>query len=360
MRNAVRKIFLPGLLVLALCLIGAELALRLVAVMPSEGAGMRSDRQIGFRAMPGIQGSNGLTTNAAGFNDREPPLSQVRIAFVGDSFTFGILPFAQVFPEQVALLLNSGAGYPVANLGIAGAGPKEYRRVIEHEVPSLQPEWVVVTIFIGNDILQAHNDYETIVFLGQLKMLPRPSLISWHLEDYFLFRLSRATWRQISNMSGLTPCANPAVAERFYPRLSPLLAETYGHELMFYRPSYERLVKQSSDHLINHVIEMGRKIREMGSKPLFVVAPSELQLNPALRRAIVQCHGVAMEDFVFGKPQQWLTESLARHGIPFLDLLPHFSKLDPETLYQSGDLHWNALGNQLAAAQIAQYIKARK
>ncbi len=52
-----------------------------------------------------------------------------------------------------------------------------------------------------------------------------------------------------------------------------------------------------------------------------------------------------------------LREHLEAQAIPFVDLTDAFRRATAaETLYLERDTHWNAAGNRLAAAVLAQYL----
>jgi hypothetical protein len=58
------------------------------------------------------------------------------------------------------------------------------------------------------------------------------------------------------------------------------------------------------------------------------------------------------------QPNRALAAELAHDGIPMLDLLPVF-RAGTETgrLYKPQDTHWNIAGNELAARQIAAFVR---
>ena len=64
--------------------------------------------------------------------------------------------------------------FRVVNLGVPSTGPQEYLAMIRRRALPMRPEWVVVTLFVGNDIRQAHPDYRTLVYLGGARHLHHP------------------------------------------------------------------------------------------------------------------------------------------------------------------------------------------
>ena len=124
---------------------------------------------------------------------------RLKAAFIGDSFTFGALPYKEVFPNLVANLQGGRDEFPIINLGIASIGLKEYLRIAASRLPDLKPKFVVVTLYMGNDIHQSHPDLQTLLFFGQVKLLPDPWRFS--VESYLWWAFSRfikivANWTQ--------------------------------------------------------------------------------------------------------------------------------------------------------------------
>lgn len=349
------RVVLQSGLVLLLCLIAAELALRIATLLPLEGNGFRKDSILGFRSLPLQRSPTGLIVNSLGFNDRESPPVEAKAVFIGDSFTFGLFHYSEVFPHQVAKLMGGEATFPVASLGIPGAGPKEYRRVIANELPRFRPEHVIVTLFVGNDVLQADPDYETILYAGELLLLPAPWSLGGSWFDYYLPRVLRMTFRRLKLEA--FPCDDPARLEAINQRVTPYLSRVYNAEMPLYAPRYDKRMQRAADGLVAETAAMVAAIRSMGAKPLVVIAPSELQLNPKLRQTIGSCYDGLGAGYDFDKPQSWLTEALRAAGIPYLDLMPAFRNHPPESLYEVRDTHWNVAGNQLVAEAIARRLR---
>ncbi len=158
---------------LALVLLLAEAALRLsgdrpglLATAPAEYVPLKTvdhlevdpafytDGTGTFRARLGRVAWDPLVViNDDGFRSRpfEPAPPGVRsVFFIGDSFTWGgsAKPLTEAFPDLVAR-----AGWHVWNGGIPGADPDQYALVARRFVARLHPDVVVVTFFMGNDVM---------------------------------------------------------------------------------------------------------------------------------------------------------------------------------------------------------------
>jgi lysophospholipase L1-like esterase len=96
--------------------------------------------------------------NSLGFRDHEfgPKAARLRIAALGDSFTFGWgVDLKESWPKVIEGNLRAdGLEVEVANLGVPGGGPAAYAAIAERAVPALRPDLVVVGILQGDDLAQ--------------------------------------------------------------------------------------------------------------------------------------------------------------------------------------------------------------
>ncbi len=73
-----------------------------------------------------------------------------KVMLIGDSFTFGQSAFdlSNSFADQ--LLAD---GFLVYNLGIPGADPAQYLAIAKKYLPILKPDFVIINVYAGNDII---------------------------------------------------------------------------------------------------------------------------------------------------------------------------------------------------------------
>jgi len=144
-----------------LLLVAGEYLLRLrvpaCGVTPfrlSEVPGLSSELRPGFTTLyKGFQ----VSLNSHGFRGGEFPPRQegvLRVALVGDSFTFGS---AVAVPNTLAArleaaLIEGGTPAQVLNLGVPGYTAGNVAAVVEHKALALEPD-VVVYVFYANDVL---------------------------------------------------------------------------------------------------------------------------------------------------------------------------------------------------------------
>jgi lysophospholipase L1-like esterase len=100
-----------------------------------------------------------IETNSAGMRDREPlpeGPGVVRIAAIGDSFTFGWgVHSHQAYPNVVEQLLNedapAGVEYDVLNFGVSGYSTRDEAVVMENKVARWEPSLITLG-YVLNDI----------------------------------------------------------------------------------------------------------------------------------------------------------------------------------------------------------------
>ncbi len=107
-----------------------------------------------FRARPGpLPWDPALVIHDDGFRGHPfvpAPEGRRSVFFVGDSFAWGASarPLTESFPDLV-----ERAGWHVWNGGMPGAEPDQYLAVAQRFLPVTRPEAVVVTFYMGNDVM---------------------------------------------------------------------------------------------------------------------------------------------------------------------------------------------------------------
>ena len=241
-----------------LCVLGVlELALPYFVTL--EKVSLVYDPILGFRGRPNLEmvhtrEMKGLSrivkTNRFGFHDTEPSFFKKadakRVVFVGDSFVEAYqVDIADNFCRLTERVLEtshvSGQQIETLNHGVHGYGLGSYALYIKNYVMDWQPDAVVLSIFMGNDL---HDNYAPLASSavprydwqeGQLHHLPAPdySLKMW-LRDHVLARstLVRFVWRrvfannmklmQVARLGGLV--STPQMVEESLPQLQGMTA----------------------------------------------------------------------------------------------------------------------------------------
>ena len=95
--------------------------------------------------------------NSLGFNDTEfateKAPSTFRIVALGDSFAFGVVPYRYNYLTLLEDMLKvRNPGVDVFNMGIPATSPYHYVDLLFKEGLAFQPDGVIVSLFVGNDL----------------------------------------------------------------------------------------------------------------------------------------------------------------------------------------------------------------
>jgi len=323
-----------------------------------------------FRCDPG-QVRFGFACNSRGFYDtefyrNEPGDDGPLIVAIGDSFNVGTVPHAWHFTS----ICEELTGARIYNMGVPGIGPPEYLSLLVDEALPMDPDLILIGVFIGNDL--DIDEY--------LADLPDAALRSWFQRDQVLLsvipeRMSRiAVERLRAERRGAdvgTVQGERSVVESMdrdeaaaaFPWLTDTgLEEATLSEDAFYRLETERAlatcaqVPPSFDVFCEAMLAARRAA---GDTPVHVMLiPDEFQVEDDLWMRVTESAGRELDR---NRPQDLLTAWLGQQGIPYLDLLPVLRRVDPQPdgrrhLYHALDTHFNARGNQVTAEALAEFL----
>jgi len=310
----------------------------------------------------------GFPCNSRGYYDqeffqaietRDAPL----LISIGDSFNVGAVPHALHYTT----VLEKLTGGTVYNMGVAGIGPPEYASLVALEAAPLQPDGILISIFVGNDL-------DVIDIRAEQ---PDPLLRSWWQSDQvFLFVLPQRIARirqererlvNITQVRGefsqITEQDETALAAASPWTADPRLEESSLSEAAFMRLEGARALTactatpESLALVYRSILDAKRAA---GDIPLYVLLiPDEFQVEDELWNAVSQQFDRPVQR---DRPQMILTAWLEQQNIPYLDLLPLMRSVAPmedgrRHLYHLRDTHWNARGNRIAAESLADFLK---
>ena len=333
-------------------LIAAECVLRLTMSMTWSSATFVNDPDLGFRMRAGVD-ANGESTNSRGYNDADHAMAKpdgtVRVAFVGDSYVFGVGPRASNATAVVQNLADAaGARIEVLNMGLPGAGPRNYVGILRKDAADAQVDLAVVVLFLGNDLIQAHPDFDTRIWLGDVRaVLVRPWAIGPSSDYVSVYRLVRNTARVLH--------------ERFVAHEGTYSQSTFEdvewqRAVVFAQPP-SAFVRTAYAGLIDAVRAMQAVARERNISLAIVVAPDQIQVERSLRDEVASRFGADLRDYDFEAVSDRLVRDVAAQGIPTLDLLPVLRHAaESESLFALRDTHWNAAGNAVAGAAMWRFV----
>lgn len=351
--------------------VGLELGLRAWAslrpsVLNSRVGAAPRERIARFRYAPG-EVRFGFPFNSRGYYDVEPAPRRAgderrRIVAIGDSFHVGMVPHAWHFTTICEELLDAR----IDCLGVPGIGPPEYVSLLVEEGLPLEPDEILLSVFVGNDLNVA----------DVLADLPDPGLRAWFQRDQVLLFVLPARWARLRRERGrpgvrdaeslvASPSARASRAEtaRAFPWVAdPALEEPSYSEETFLAIEATRALDvcvgtPPAFELFCRSMLAAR--RAAGDLPLRVLLiPDEFQVDDALWQRVRERAGRELER---DAPQRLVTSWLAEQGIPYLDLLPVLRRIPPAPdgrrhLYHLRDTHFNARGNEVTARALADFL----
>jgi len=277
-----------------------------------EARGMGLHRVYGWRMVPGVARSGPMwgaerpaATNARGWRDRDhadaPEPGVLRIAVLGDSFTFGVgVDDGERYTDR---LEEQHAGVEVLNFGVNGYGTDQQLCVLREEALARGPGVVVCQTYLGNDLEDIQHSFR--------HRWPKPHFT---LEGGDLVehppRVSARIWLRSTLYLGEAACV---LLERIGRRPGDVVEDVGDPESLY----------------VALVVEM-RRMAEAAGADLVVLLVPEHRPDP-------EQHGR-------------IASALAREGIHCIDLRPTFEGHDGAELFNPPPVaHWNAAGHRLVA-----------
>ena len=374
-----------ALAAVVVALIVLELGARLLPT-PYDGSSNVADTssdQTGWRGKPFYTTTvatgdlvRDLALNSAGMHDTEHSLAKpddtFRILILGDSFVQAVqvaeTETAQQVLEDRLNELGDSRRYEVISAGVGGWGTGQELLYYRTEGRHYQPDLVLLMFFLGNDVKD--NLPSRGVTVDGLN----------HYTPYFVFNNGKLDIEPWYYAPGLEPAMGPTLpgwkawnnllgrvyqSSRLYAQLEPLVAvEPINASMLdFYLGQSETF-----DYALALTLALVKQLRievEQDSAQFGVVliSPVDLiefsQLDPAARAKIYKRLPGMRRAEVIDPPNQQFVEQFSQAGIAVLDLFPSFADRvvqTSETLYFTGDKHWNVAGNRLAGETIYRWL----
>jgi lysophospholipase L1-like esterase len=362
LRRLLARLLLLGVSA-AVSLLIAELAIRLVRPQPvlvvSKGL-YAPDPPRRYRLQPGFQGTitnrveydTPVSINREGLRGPEIEPRQpgtFRILALGDSFTFGVgASQEETYPAQLQEILRSrGTDAQVLNAGAPGFGVPDAVAWYRRWGRPLDPDAVVLAVFVGNDLQDAAPGTPKAVAVDGALMIQgekRRSLSRWLYYHSHLYALLKGS-------------ALGGAARRALGLPEPLDVRQLRQEMELY--SKERLpteIREGAAATEKAVAELARSAG--GTRILAVIVPSLIQVDPARWEASLERFGLDPSRYDRRRPNELFRGIFGRHGFSILDLTEPFA----ETVGRGGriylpiDQHLTPAGYRLMAERVAAEI----
>ena len=298
-----------------------------------------------FRGKPHADDWN-FKLNSRGFKDIEfgpREAGTLRVVAIGDSFTFGVVPYQYNFLTLLDDELDDDAGeVEILNMGIPAVGPPVYLSLLVDEGMALDPDLVLLSLYVGNDFHESHPRDEkralyTYSYLASLAM--------------YLTRIRPQFEGVVPHGAGFYLDHIPTLSEGAHLNM----ARNRGFLFLEGHPQFLRL----ADEALSYLTQIQALCDQRGVPLLVVIIPDELQVDRSLRRRVQRGWNLAQQQrWRDDQPNTLLAARFAKAGIDSVDLLEPFrAESASGSLYRPRDSHWNIPGNRLAADQLLPRLR---
>lgn len=300
-----------------------------------------------FRGQPYINDYSDFHLNSRGFKDKEFADKQenvYRIIGIGDSFTFGVVPYRYNYLTLLGSQLREDHyNVEVLNMGIPSIGPIEYLSLFVNEGLELKPDMLLLMFYIGNDFNDCHR----------VKKLYEYSYVTTFIN----YLITLGTKYEGNNINGAGDYYNdnPTIEKEAYLKIME------GRFFIYFKGN-ETFLKLN-DAALHYLAAINDICVKKHIKFIVVIAPDEFQINDSLQAEVFKSFYPKLDKqkWDITLPTKLLTEGLDELGIKYINLYPYFKENSSERLYKPQDSHWNIAGNQLSAniiqAHISRYLK---
>lgn len=316
-----------------------------------------NDPAIGYRLKPGArvqfataEFDTGIAINGSGVRDDEEigpkGADERRILLLGDSLVLSVqVPFRQTFGELLERRLNAGGApyrYRVINAGVQGYGPVEELLFFRSIAPSIRPDVVIETLFVGNDADEA------VASEARLAGPERPA--SDALRDSLATRLRRLVRRSM-------------VLQTF--RLRAVAAtERFSYALAPPEPPLQSYAAHPAPRIAHGLVVTRRAVAQIaaeasaaGARTAIVLMPARFQVDDAdygrLRDAVSQAGGALVRDAATAR----FNDALADLSVPRFDALPALRRAlpGPDVFFQQ-TVHLTPRGHEVVAEALQRFL----
>jgi hypothetical protein len=358
---------------LLFCILGCEAFLRVypvAAIQEPETLGLFVDNPNGtgsYRVKPNLNINTrvgdtviSISTNSRGMRWREVsydnPLNKERIAFVGDSFTFGLWAdkventFVGIFESSI-----DKQRYEVLNFGVGGYGLWDINLQIKEEVLPFKPDFLFLIFFNGNDFRDTYlsaNKFKIVEGVAKFDTLNYNALIPQEfrkdenktatevfniLESFRLYNLLVVFFENVIHALG-------------DEKRSFIVSENFGAYTFWSKINYPDVAIKAVNKSLDILEEIWRTCLENNIKLIVVTIPFEEQ---------VYAKEETGSNYDIRLPQSYIEEFSERHFIPYLDLLPilrsHVLASDMK-VYLDRDIHFNNNGHRIIGTTLASFF----
>lgn len=317
------------------------------------------DEATQYRLTPGFHGiaktteyATDIRINASGLRedlDYGPKQKDLfRILAIGDSFTMGVgVEAPQAYMKLQEQLAPAHTGrYEVINGGVPGYSPGQSLAYLEKRGVALQPDLVVLSLFVGNDIIESYRQLPFYVVDGYLTNgLPQQGVLPPSVKLY------------LQGNSHLYQLVWPLIARVLHPAHAGEVGATAQDD---FRAMYSDADDARSSAVWKaveaRIARFESLARAHGFAPVVAIVPEHKQVDAKLwTRAM----NAADKQYAYRPeaPGVRIAELCRQHKIPAIDLLDGIRNAGAtEPLYFDVDGHFTVAGNAVAARVLSSFL----
>lgn len=296
-----------------------------------------------YRAKPYASDYYGFKLNSRGFKDREFTEKNkkiYRIIGIGDSFTFGVVPYKYNYLTLLeSQLKEDNYNVEVLNMGIPMICPKDYLALFVREGLDLKPNMLLLTFYVGNDFTDCYRRKKNIFDYSYVASLIK-----------YLVTLETKYKGYNINGPGKYYNDSPTIEKEAYLKLME------QRSFMYFRG--DKTIAKLDNSALHYLSLINAICKRKHIDFIVVIAPDEFQINDVLQEEVIKAiyPELNREKWDITLPIKMLTDGLGGLGITYINLYPYFKEESGERLYKPQDTHWNIAGNQLAANIIQTHL----
>jgi hypothetical protein len=296
----------------------------------------------------------GTLPNSLGFYDEEFTEEKrpgvVRIAVLGDSYTVGLVPYAENYITIADVAM--GSKVELLNFGVSHMAVRQYLEILISDGLRFKPDLVLLSLYMGNDIRpdppRGLLSYTGSRSLSAIRILwivlteGSPYRSALRLNDQGVLRY----------LPDGTPIELPMMSEEKY------LAREWKHLRRVFRPPQSRRMKRAWRDTDRAMEELMALCREQDIPVVATLAPDEIQVAPALLAEVTTHYGADPSDFDLDYPRRRLKARLEQLGVSVLDLTDPLRQAERGgPTYRLRAVHWNQRGNEAAARALVPWLR---
>lgn len=297
-----------------------------------------------------------IQTNSHGMHWREVDKTnspkRVRIAFVGDSFTFGCWAddfqsgFVGVFDRELPK-----TQYETLNFGVGGYGLDDIELLIREEVSQFHPDYVILAFYNGNDFRDTFLSTKKYNIINGIACFDHRIVEQKVPHEYLdanksikdILKNNFAICRAFGKLK-----SSSTLKRHLLDELIP--SKTFTSYEFWSQNTYPDVAEEAKKISLQTLHRIKSFLTDRKITLLIVSIPYHQQVY--VKKEFNDNYNIAL-------PQKYVEKFAESNNVPYLDLLPHLRRYVRSTekdIYVSGDVHFNNHGHKIVGEIIASWF----